>query len=64
MCLNSIHYLCGNNKTMTRVKIDGQTYYKQPENKPLTTQEKKRISNKELVWSFYATGYRFYKQVK
>ena len=49
---------------MTRVKIDGQTYYKQPENKPLTTQEKKRISNKELVWSFYATGYRFYKQVK
>lgn len=49
---------------MTRTKIAGDTYYRQADGKPLTTQEKKRIEKKELVFSFYATGYRYYKQVK
>ena len=49
---------------MTRTTIGGQRYLKRKNGEPLTTEEKKKLERKELVWSFYATDYTFYKVIK
>ena len=49
---------------MTRTTINGQKYMKRKDGQPLTTEEKKKIERKELVWSYYATEYTYYRIVK
>tara|TARA_R110002153_G_scaffold95973_1_gene230091 strand:- start:929 stop:1078 length:150 start_codon:yes stop_codon:yes gene_type:complete len=49
---------------MTRATIDGQKYLKRKLETPLTDIEKKKLLNKELVMSHYATDYLFYRILK